>query len=166
MMITNHELIWFLVPLCSFLWMLGGTWKKQFRRIGVPTAITLASFLFLGWSWWWLALWPAYFVVTILPFTLIGDDIHENPLNWAWIWVAGAILGIPAMVLGIVTHQVVLSVALVAVPCLVQGVFGTLSNVKATRNYFRWKSVEFAIGAAVAVPPALLIDLYNPMVAL
>lgn len=156
----DREWVWILLNApVTLLWQLGGTVKKQFRRIGVPLVITLAAWLFLGWSWWWLALAAAYFGVTTLPFTLIGDGVPEHWFNWIWIWILGALYGAPAIIIGIVTAQIILSLWLLLVPMVAVGVWGTLSNVKATAKYFTWKFCEGIFGFATSIPPSMLIFL-------
>lgn len=154
----NNEIVWVICPISSILWILGGTYKKQFRRLGFPVLMTTAAFLFLGWSWWWIGLFAAAFGVTLLPFTLKGDGVPGHWFNWVWIWIAGACLGLPSLIIGLQTYQFPLSLLLLIVPCLAQGLVGTFSNLAFSRKFFPWKFCESVIGFSAAIPPALLID--------
>lgn len=152
----NSEYIWFLVPICGLLWALGGTFKKQYRRLGVPISVTLVTFLYSGWSWWLPVLFGSSFLVTTLPFTLSGNEIGNKVVNWIWIWVLGFILGLPCLMVGIMLHKVWLAALLCLIPCIAQGIVGSLSNWKPTAKFFPWKFCEIVIGSAFAIPYAIL----------
>jgi hypothetical protein len=148
----NRELVWLICPLVALLSQLGGTYNKSYRRWGVPSVITLAALLFLGFSWWLPVLFFSIFAVSTLPFTLVGDSLHECWINWVWIWIAGFLLGLPCIILGG-------KLWFCLVPCIVQGVLGTLSNVKATAKYVPWKFFEGAVWFSMAYCYALSINL-------
>jgi len=154
----DKELVWLSIPVSGLLWAIGGTWEKLFRRLGVPILITGCVLGFHGWTWWLPAIFGFAFLGPLLPFTLIGDGIKDNPFNWAWIWIWGAVLGQYSVFIGLATHQVVFSVFLPLIPCVVAGVAGTLSNVKATARYFPWKLCEVLIGSSAALPAAFLLQ--------
>ena len=138
----SKEIIWFIAPLCGLLSQIGGTWKKQFRRIGIPSLVTLTALLFCGWSWWLVALWVSMFSFTTLPFTLIGDSIHNNWFNWAWIAIYSLLMVASGIFSALAYGNLPLFLwsclvaYIVIVPCFV------LSNVKATARLFPWKYVE------------------------
>lgn len=149
----NRELVWLMLPLVGLLSQLGGTYNKLYRRLGVPSVITLATWLFLGWSWWWPVLFLSVFAVATLPFTFKGSGLWDYWFNPIWIWILGYLYGLPSILISS-------SGALYAfVPMVVCGVVGTLSNVRATSKYFPWKFCEFIIWAAMAYCYALSIQL-------
>jgi hypothetical protein len=150
---VNSELVWFICPTVGVLSMLGGLKYKLFRRVGVPLAITATTSLFLGWSWWWPVLFISIYAVTTLPFTLIGDSLDKSWVNWVYIWLAGYLLGFPAVLIN--KNAWIYAF----VPCVVQGVFGTLSNIKQSSKYAPWKFCEFIIWASMAYCYALSISL-------
>ena len=149
----NREVVWLLCPLVGLLSQLGGTYNKSFRRIGVPLIITVANLLFLGFSWWLPLLLISIFAVATLPFTLIGDALDKSWVNYIWIWLAGYLLGLPSLLIS--RHGWIYAL----VPCITQGIIGTLSNVKVTAKYFPWKFCEFIIWASMAYCYALSISL-------
>lgn len=150
----NKELVFFLLPIVAFLWQAGGTWKKQYRRIGFPVAATLAVLLFIGFEWWLPLFAGACFAVTTLPFTFIGDGLPEHWFNWVWVWITGYILGLPAFLIGFDAEVFLMATG----SMLAHGIFGTLSNIPATAKYFPWKFCEGAFGFFVAFPVALTIS--------
>lgn len=155
----SKELIWFLAPISSILWMAGGTWKKAIRRIGVPAAIVFSTVLYFGLSWWQLPLALSLFGVTTLPFTLKGDSIHDYWFNWVWIWIAGFIFGLPVVFTSLICSAFSLQVLLLClIPMFVQGIFGTLSNIKETSKWFPWKLCECMIGLSVAIPHCFIMN--------
>ena len=152
----DRELVWLILPVVGLLSQLGGTFNKIIRRLGVPTIITLAYLTFLGWSWWLPVLFIAVYGVATMPFTLVGEGLGASWINYLWIWVSGYLLGLPCVLIAPTASQGLLWAI---VPCLVQGIFGTLSNVKATAKYFPWKCVEFSVWASMAYCYALAIQL-------
>ena len=145
----NLELVWLICPIVGILSQLGGTFNKLYRRLGVPTVITLSALLFLGWSWWLPVLFLSIFGVTTLPFTLCN-----NWFQWVWIWIAGYLLGLPCV---FISGWNGLIYALV--PCLAQGICGSLSNIPVTAKYFTWKFCEYIIWAMMAYSYAISIQL-------
>jgi hypothetical protein len=91
--------------------------------------------------------------VSTLPFTFKGDSIHSHWFNWVWIWIAGYLLGLPSVILGWDGLWYAL------VPCVAQGVLGTLSNLPKTSKYVQWKFFEGAVWFCMAYPYALLMSL-------
>ncbi len=144
-----------MAPVFSFLWILGGYKQKNWRRLGVPISLLAFSVCFGLFSWRVLLSCSLLAIVLRLPFTLFGDDIHSNWLNWLWIWVSGAFLGCPVISLGF-DISALLSIL---VPCIVQGVVGTLSNIPKTAKFFPWKACEAAIGFSAAYPFSLFFYL-------
>jgi hypothetical protein len=147
----NKEMIWYLCPIVGILSMLGGQYNKLFRRLGVPLAISIAYILFIGWSWILIPLFLSIFIVTTLPFTLVGDGLDKSWVNYVWIWLAGYLLGLPSALL----HTSGCILALIT--SFVMGILGTLSNWKYTEKYTPWKLCEFLIWSAMAYPYALII---------
>ena len=143
----NKEMVWLLVPLTALLSQLGGSdyAPKAFRRIGIPLLMALAVVVFKGWSWWIIPMALTQWGAFCLPFTLIGDGVPERAVNWAWLPLWGILICISPI--WISTNVWVATGVLGAI----LGIFGALSNIKATAKYFPWKFVEFAIGAFPAV---------------
>lgn len=154
----NRELIWFLFPVIAILWQAGGTWNKDLRRLIIPHVLTLATILFCGFSMLTIVQFVAILTILRLPFTLFGNSIHSHWFNWVWIWISGALLGLTALPLGIQLNSVVYTLVLAMIPCFVQGICGTLSNIKCTARFFKWKFVEGMIGMAFALPYCFLIN--------
>ena len=153
-----REQVWFIVPIFGLFRMIGGTWWKFIGRFLPPIVAAAAFYFFVGWSWWILAIVGAYMILKTLPFTLIGDSVHDSWLNWVWIWVLGYLNGIACITMGIPMGMIMTAVLISLVPCVVYGITGTLSNLPKTRNWFVWKLVEFCFGASSAVPIAMLIQ--------
>jgi hypothetical protein len=142
----NSELAWLAMPLVGLLSQIGGTYNKLYRRIGVPSVITLVSFLLVGFQWWLPVLFILIFVVTTLPFTLKGDSLYSHWFNWVWIWILGYLLGLPSVLLG--WKGALYSL----VPCFTQGILGTISNIRGTAHLAQWKMVEGLVYIAMAYP--------------
>ena len=155
----NPEMAFLATAISSMLWMLGGTYNKLYRRAGIPTLLTLTAIYFLGWSWWWVLLFISYFASTTTPFTLRGDDLDDHWFNWVWIFIAGLLLGLPILIVGIVYSKILLSCILALIPMVAQGFVGTLSNLDDTVEFFPWKLCEAVIGFSVAIPLALMINI-------
>ena len=154
----NFELTWFAVPISGILWALGGTFNKAYRRIGVPVLLAAQVIIFIGFTWWVVGILAGYLAALRLPFTLKGDSIHDSAINWDWIWISGALLGVPALFLGLATGNLKEAAVVGTVPMIVQGILGTLSNLKTFREIIVWKLVEISVGMAVAFPIAHLIQ--------
>lgn len=137
------EYAWFLLPIVGLLWQLGGTFNRWYRRAGVPCTIFIFSLLY-GISWQSSLLSSILlYTVTTLPFTIRKDGEIKGWTSWAWMWVLGALYGLPSQVLR-------LSPVAVIVPCIVVGTFGTLSNLRGTSQLAPWKMCEFFFGVSVA----------------
>jgi len=149
----SKELIWIVALFAGILWQVGGTYNKNFRRIGVPLILALSAWIWLGFSWRLIAYFVSMLAITRLPFTFKDDSVHDHWYNWPYIWVAGYLLGLPALFYS--TDALLYSL----VPMFIQGILGTLSNLTFSRSYIQWKIVEGAIGIAVSVPLALIITL-------
>jgi hypothetical protein len=152
------ELVWFLLPLASMLWAAGGTWNKLFRRAGIPISVFLACLVFLGFSWWLPLITLPYFLVTILPFTLVDDSVPSHWVNWVWIWVWALLIGLASLGIGILTGFVGESL-FSSLVMLIPALCCTLSNVRATAKYFPWKLCEATTGFFSVIPVATLIQL-------
>lgn len=148
----NKELVWLLLPIVGLLSQLGGTYNKLYRRVCVPLVITGFSSLLLGFTWWLPVLFISVFGVSTLPFTFKGSSLYDHWFNWIWIWIAGFLLGIPSILIGG-------SIFSCFIPCVVQGIVGTCSNLKFTAKYFQWKFCEFIIWASMAYCYALPLSL-------
>jgi hypothetical protein len=157
-MVLQSEWVWFSAPIYGLLWQLGGTFNKLYRRIGIPALSILIAWVFLGWSYWWIALAITQFITLILPFTLRGDSVLGAKINWAWIWILGYLCGLPSLVIGVLHGLYWQPFVASLIPCLTLGIWGTLSNINATREFSLWKWVEFVVGGAVAYPICLLIN--------
>ena len=136
------ELIWLLCPLSGILSIIGGWKKKSVRRIGIPCLVTITALVFCGWSWYLPLLWVSIFAFTTLPFTLIGDSIPENWINWLWVVVYSALMPLTGIFSALAYGNLTLFLwaclvaYIVILPCFI------LSNVKATARLFTWKFVE------------------------
>jgi len=159
----NRELIWFLLPFAGLFRQIGGTWKKAVGRFFTPLAIGMAYFFFIGWSLWIVVIFGAFLAIKTLPFTLIGDDVDEHWLNWAWIWVLGFLNGVVCLSIAIPLGMWLDGLILSLVPLLVYGVCGTFSNLAFSRNWFVWKLCEFLFGVAAIYPALQLIQQYSPV---
>ena len=154
---ANKELVWFIVPIGGLYRMIAGTWNKPIGRFLTPALPVVSYLLLVGFSWWLLAIYAAYLLVNVLPFTLIGSSVNSSWINWVWIWVLGALNGLVAITVGIPLNLVLASLLLALWPLMAYGLFGTLSNVQPTAKFFPWKFCEFAFGSASMIPPAMLI---------
>lgn len=148
----DKELVWLMVPVFSALYIIGGWKQKNWRRLGLPLSLLAFGLLFSGLSWQLVASSFLLGAALRLPFTLIGDSVHSSPWNWVWIWVLGAILGISSL---LISQVFPLSFLL---PMLMQGVFGTASNLRPLSQYTPWKMVEAFVGASVAYPYCLALS--------
>ena len=152
----SKEWVWFALPIIMLLSQLGGTFKKQYRRIGIPSLITLVALIFSGWSWWLGLVWVGIFIATTLPFTLIGDSIHSSWINWVWVWVWQGIICLSASALILAYGNASLYLYGSIMPFIVGGIVATLSNIKSKANFFPWKLCE-AINWGFGLIPALLV---------
>jgi hypothetical protein len=148
---VERELAWLLAPICALLWQLGGYRWKTLRREGVPLSILSFGLIFSGFSWGLLLSALLLWCVIRLPFTLVGDSLHDFWGNWAWIWVLGALYGLPSLVLR-------LDPLAVLAPLLTVGLLGTSSNLPRLSRFAPWKLVEGAIGFSVAYPYCLVFS--------
>jgi len=156
---SDNEVVWFMVPVLALFRMIGGTWNKAIGRFLPPIVIAGAYLIFIGWSWWILAILAAYLLLATLPVSLIGNGVNDHWFNWVWMWILGLLNGLACVTLGIPLALVATSLFLSLVPMVVYGTSFTFSNIKATAKYFPWKMCEFLMGASAAIPPAMLIDL-------
>ena len=141
------EMIWLLVPICGFLSQLGGSdyAPKAVRRFGIPIFMGIAVWYFYGFTCniipMLLTQWGAF----CLPFTLIGDGVPGRWQNWAWLPLWGVLICCsPVWINSFVWPAV-------GVLGAILGLFGALSNIKATAKWFPWKFCEVMIGACPAV---------------
>lgn len=149
----NIEIIWFLVPICGLLSQIGGTWAKWVRRYLIPVLMGVMVFMFKGFTWNIFPMVLAQFAVFTLPFTLKGDGIPENPINWLWLPIWGVLLCSPPLILNwhVWPATVILG--------LFMAVLGALSNVKTVANWFQWKLVEAFEGIFPAIILCLSVSL-------
>jgi len=145
----DKELVWLGCPILGLFWQIGGYKWKLVRRIGYPLIIMLSGLLFSVFSWQLCVASLLCYVVTTLPLTLIGDDIPSCWINWVWVWVYGAILASPVLLLGGNPWTLL-------VPLLLVGSSVTLSNLSLTQRLLPHKFVEFVIGASCFYPFALI----------
>ena len=152
------ELVWFLLPVTALLWQVGGTWKKQFRRLLIPCVFAFTLSYYLGITFWWVITAIAYFAIFALPITLIGKDVHKHWFNWVWFWIYGFILGLPAVIPGIYTNHFAMSLWLTLIPTVLGGMSITASNINSMKDVVVWKLVEAFMGIVVAMPICYLIQ--------
>jgi len=157
----SGELIWFLLPLAALCYMIGGTWLKQFRRIGIPVCAVIFTTLFAGFHWAWFIMAAWYFGKMTIPLTLIGDGIPDHGFNWVWVWIHGYLMGLPCFIFGAFNGLLLESLLLPLVPMAVHGFITTMSNL-GTRKWFPHKLCEFITGAAVLYPLARLVEMAAP----
>ena len=148
----NTELVWFSIPIVMFLWQAGGTWNKIFRRILAPIFLMSVLFLFLGFKWYFLLFAPLLLAAASLPFTLIGDSVHDNWINWPWIWVHGYLSGLPIVAVGAFAGPFWECLLFALGTMAIRGVCETMSNIKGTSKLFVWKLCEGMAGLAVSLP--------------
>jgi hypothetical protein len=118
--------------------------------------MVLTAIIAHGWSWWYLCAFAMIYLVTTLPFTLIGDSVPDFSINYYWVVLWSFFLGFSGFPFVIVcggwkifllAH--ILTVAVVSSVCLA-------SNNKTFAYFFPWKFCE-AIAWAMAMYPSLLI---------
>lgn len=145
---------WGLPIICAILWRIGGKYNKIVRRAGIPLSVFIAAIISLGWSWWYFPMVVGYWAATTLPFTFKGDSIpHNGWFNWAWPWILGYITSLPSLFIHF-------SGKAFLYPLITLTVFGlctTLSNLKETRQVFKWHWCELLFGASVGLVAALSI---------
>jgi hypothetical protein len=135
----------------GLLSQIGGTWWKGARRFIIPLLMGATAWMFMGWSWWILAMvltqWGAY----SMPVTAFGDSIPGDWRNWFWLPCWGLLLCASPIWLGkeVILHATALG--------LLIGLFVALSNIKATAKIFQWKMVELFEGIFPAMVLCYLI---------
>lgn len=154
----NRELVYMMVPLAGLLSQIGGTWKKQFRRFIIPTMLTTATIAFLGWNWWWVAIWPAYFGFASLPFTLVGDSFNDSPLNFLWVILLGFIAWSCSFIFAIATHQVQVWLLLLPWTLIGYSLPGIMSNSRFLAMFFEWKLCEALFYSSILIQACCLIS--------
>lgn len=156
LVMVNKEIIWFHVLLLAFLWMAGGTWNKNIRRIGVPIFLCSMYWAFFPFHWWFFIFGILQYIVLTLPFT-VGDGDVRSWWQFAWIWIAGYLIGLPVLIPAVFFGKYQYGFILPLISFFVQGIFGTFSNLPTTRRWFPWKLVEFLIGSSIGTIHALFI---------
>jgi hypothetical protein len=156
---ADKEIAWFLLGIVGIQWQVGGTWQKLARRVVAVLSICACCFFYSGFSWWLLLSLACYFGYASLPFTLIGNSVHDSWINWVWIWVSAALAGACAITVGLMTNQVLLASLLAIIPFVGLGTVWTLSNIKQTAKAFPWKLCEFLCGVLISVPVCYLLSL-------
>jgi hypothetical protein len=143
----NKEMVFLIIPVCGFLSQLGGSdyAPKSFRRLGIPIVMGLAVWYFQGVSVNILLMMITQYGAYTLPFTLIGDGVPQNKLNWLWIWIWSILVSASALWVNASVWPAVLIIGAIL------AVFCTLSNIPQTAGYFPWKLCEMVLGAAPAV---------------
>lgn len=122
------------ILLCAFLYRLGGSVNKLYRRLALPALLSII-YILTHKSWFGILILPYGFAVMTLPITLKGDNITKFWFNWAWLPILGFLIGLMngsllyALVYGIIFTIVV-----------------TLSNIKKTADIFKWDRVELFLG--------------------
>ena len=154
----NREVIWFILPIAGLFRQIAGTWWKLVGRLGVPIITTMAFWFFLGWSWWLLAVPVAYFAVSTLPVTLVGNSVRTPWYNRLWVFFSGFLKGAAALPFGLATGHVHCVLAFAVVVGLIHGIVINLANFDFSGKYFPWKLDEFITGATSLLPLAMCID--------
>ena len=143
-----------LIPLCSVLFMLGGTGFKWMRRYLMP--VLLGILCLLNGIIWWRALSYALMlgVGTSLPY---GDSLKVvvyEPLVWLLRFLVFSTFYLPMLVLN-GTKGLVFSTVLALALSLITVLVFFLSNTKCCERYFPHKLWEgwcgFAIGFGVGL---------------
>lgn len=150
-MSLNPEWIWVVAFVVAVLWAIGGTGFKWVRRYVVPVIFLITSWYWLGFSLGVILFPLSLALLARLPFTLIGDSIHEHWLNWLWIPIVLYLIGVPAAWIDLAAFKYALVTLFFSAPLAV------LSNIKLTREIFPWKLVEGVIGIALTYPIARII---------
>jgi len=154
-----RELVYFQVPLAGLLSQIGGTWKKQFRRIGIPTMLTISTIGFLGWNWWWILIWPVYFGFSTLPFTL--PTMPENkprPIDYVWFFTLGILAWLCSIIFALATNQIQGWLILSFWTIIGYSIPGVLSNIKGTASFFEWKLCEAFFWSSTLIQACCLIS--------
>lgn len=136
-----------IVLIVGLLWRWGGYGKpfgKHPRRYGYPLVAGLYSFFVLHASPYnAILLALTAHLTTRLPLTLQDSDI-DTAIEWAWVWIAGFLIGAPAVILhgwnGLLYALL---------PMCAQGISITLSNIKQTADFLPHDACEILIGCAV-----------------
>lgn len=149
------EMIWLLVPLCGLLSQLGGSdyAPKAVRRYGIPILMALAVWYFKGFMWNIIPMAITQWAAFCLPFTLIGDGVPKHAVNWLWLPVWGVLICCSGLWINIAVWPATLILGAIL------GMFGALSNIKATAKWFQWKYVEFVEGCVPAIALCFAVTL-------
>lgn len=149
----EREYCWFLLGICGLLSQLGGTFWKSYRREFIALAMGVAWCVFQGFTWNIFLFIIAQDIAFRLPFTLKGDGVPGNALNWLWLPLWGILICSPVLILN---WHVWPATAILG---LILALMGALSNIKATARYFQWKFVEFFIGSCPSIVMCYAITL-------
>ena len=135
------------IPACSYLWRLGGSRNKDYRRYGIPILLTIIGLL-AHFSIWIILAGVLHHLILRLPFTLKGNDIDDDDINWFWVMPWAGLISFPAFLHSF--NGWVFSAWLVAT--VVISAFAYLSNFDETRGIIKWNTCEIVFGAACALP--------------
>lgn len=149
----TSEIIWMTIPIAALLSQIGGTWFKLARRLGIPLLLVGSWCYFVGMDFLIFLFGIALFGAYCLPFTLIGDDVGNNPINWLWLPVKGMLLCSPCLILDPSYWPGVI------IGGLIFGAISACSNLKKTLKFFQWKFVEMFHGAIPATIYCLIATL-------
>lgn len=142
----NKELFWIFPFVAGIMSQVGGSGFKWLRRFGIP--VGLCFILTASGIAPHIAIMCGISVCAAahLPFTFFGDSLKTHWFNWIWIWIAGYLLG--AGTVWISSSGFILAF----VPSCAMGVFGSLSNIRATARFFPWKLCEAVFWVSAMYP--------------
>lgn len=148
----DPDVIWTLIPLCGWLWSLGGSGYKPFRRFGVPAAIALYTYGF-GCSFILLSI-QIFSSLAVIGFGPgYGDDFEEKLrfFYWPYLFILGATYGLCNFALAI--HFVDWGSLWIGAgtTCLI--FVGTMR-----KKWMPWKFAEILTGMSVGMTGAIIIN--------
>lgn len=155
------DLNWRLAPLVAFLYAIGGWNFISLRRIGVPLAVCLFTFLYHNiQKTKYLLAYPVMavtiFTVMTMPITLMGNSVHDHWFNWMWFWILGLMqAGSLVPMLFFRKNQTPRWIVCLIIHTFVTGFLLTLSN---TWGYPTHAWVEAGIGMSFGGCAAWLIN--------
>ena len=140
------EWLWIVLPpLGWFLWTLGGTFRKSFRRFGYP--LVLAGVLAAAGIVWWR--WSLLAICTVLVAHLGYGDRHGWPMRW----LVG--LGLGGSLAPLAVGSPIMSLLSLSVLCLLAFI-GTFWLSRRFQS-FTWKLAEGLTGLVHAASVCWLV---------
>lgn len=130
------------IPVFGYLWRLGGSKHKAWRRFAIPIIATVLALLD-SFSWFVVVAGFLHHLILRLPFTLKGDSLDADDINWFWVPVWSGLISAPMFLHAF--NGWVLSAWLVATT--VTFTCASFSNLDPENEVFHWDNCERAFGA-------------------